>query len=288
MNVLIAGASGQVGQALQATSPAGAKIIAPSRAEFDIANADQVEAIVVASGPDIIFNAAAYTAVDKAEAFQDEAQKTNATAVGYLADICHIRNIHFVHVSTDYVFNGQLSRAYLPDDSPQPLSIYGRTKWEGEQAAGPAALVVRTAWVYSAMGHNFVRTMLRLMLERDEVKVVTDQIGSPTYALSLAQTLWSLAEHRASGMYHYTDSGVASWYDFAVAIQEEALAIGLLAKAIPITPITSSDYPTPAKRPAFCILDKAKTWDVIGHTAPHWRVNLRCMLNELKQRELFS
>jgi dTDP-4-dehydrorhamnose reductase len=145
-------------------------------------------------------------------------------------------------------------------------------------------LIVRTAGLYAPDGSNFVRTMLRVMAERSEVRVVTDQIGTPTYARSLAAALWVLAERRATGIFHFTDSGVASWYDFAVAIQEEALSLGLLARAIPITPIQTEDYPTPAKRPAFSVLDKSHTWLALGNPAPHWRTNLRHMLQEVKDR----
>jgi dTDP-4-dehydrorhamnose reductase len=282
MKVLIAGSNGQLGRALRAVAPAGIEVAAPSKAEFDIASVDQIEMIISRTKPDILFNAAAYTAVDKAESEPNKARLVNATAVSYLAQSCLRNDVQLVHVSTDFVFDGSSSRPYVTDEPPKPLSIYGLTKWEGEQAAGANALIVRTAWVYAANGQNFVRTMLRLMSERDDIKVVADQIGTPTYAPDLAKALWTLAEQRKSSIYHYTDSGVASWYDFAVAIQEEALAIGLLAKAIPIEPISSINYPTLARRPSFSVLDKTKTWDALGHAAPHWRSNLRLMLAETK------
>jgi dTDP-4-dehydrorhamnose reductase len=283
VKALIVGSAGQVGRALQAMAPEGSVVIAPTKSDLDITDASAVDTLVASSKPDLIFNAAAYTAVDKAENEIDRARQINATAVGHLATACHTYGARLVHVSTDFVFNGIVSRPYAPDDAPQPLSVYGQTKYEGEQAAGPMALIVRTAWVYATTGNNFVRNMLRLMAERDEVRVVADQISTPTYALSLAQTLWSLSTQGASGIYHFTDSGIASWYDFSIAIQEEALRLGLLSKAIPVIPISAEDYPTTARRPAFSVLDKTKTWKALGSTAPHWRVNLRAMLEDVKQ-----
>jgi dTDP-4-dehydrorhamnose reductase len=179
-----------------------------------------------------------------------------------------------VHVSTDFVFDGKASSPYAPDAPTRPLGVYGATKRDGEIAAGADALIVRTAWVYAAAGNNFVRTMLRLMAERDEVRVVADQIGTPTHAASLARAIWALAAAGSTGHYHWTDAGAASWYDFAVAIQEEALALGLLSRAVPIVPIRTVDYPTPAQRPAFSILDKTTTWAITG-PARHWRAELR-------------
>ena len=285
MRALIAGAAGQLGRCLQAAAPASAKVIAPAEADFDITDAAAVARVVADARPDVLFNAAAYTAVDKAETDAATARRINAGATGHLAAAACDAGCRLVHVSTDFVFDGTSSRAYRPDDPAAPISVYGQTKWEGEEAARavlPDALIVRTAWVYAPAGNNFVRTMLRLMSERDALSVVDDQIGTPTYAPGLAACLWSLAQQGAAGTYHYTDSGVASWYDFAVAIQDEALALGLLARAIPITPIPTSAYPTPARRPAFSLLDKAKTWEQLGAPAPHWRAQLRAMLKEIK------
>ena len=186
-----------------------------------------------------------------------------------------------VHVSTDFVFDGEASKAYEPQDEPNPLSAYGRTKREGEVAvlqSGADALIVRTAWVYSEGGRNFVQTMLRLMRERNEVRVVCDQIGAPTYARNLARSLWLLAEQAAAGLYHFTDSGVASWYDFAVAIREEATAAGIVTNPAPVVPIATDAYPTPARRPRFSVLDNSKTWSALGTTGQHWREALREML----------
>ncbi len=188
-----------------------------------------------------------------------------------------------VHVSTDFVFDGARSTPYPPDATPAPLGVYGRSKAEGEAAAlaAPGALVVRTAWVYAAHGRNFALIMLRFMRERPELHVVADQIGTPTHAASLARALLGLAGAGADGIWHYTDAGIASWYDFAVAIAEEAHAFKLIPAMPRITPIATRDYPTPARRPAYGVLDKTATSAVLGHPAAHWRAELRLMLAEL-------
>jgi dTDP-4-dehydrorhamnose reductase len=281
MKVLITGANGQLGRALQATARLGVSIIAAGSAELDIGDAAAVDALLSAERPDAIFNAAAYTAVDKAESEEALAMRVNAEGVANLARGAAAVGARLVHVSTDFVFDGRSGIPYAPEAPTAPLGVYGRTKRQGEIAAGPDALIVRTAWVYGSQGGNFVRTMLRLMAERDEVRVVADQIGTPTFAASLADALWRLHAAGAKGLFHYTDSGAASWYDFAVAIQEEALAIGLLARAVPVIPIATSDYPTPAARPHYSVLDKSATFALLGGAAPHWRVNLRKMLKDI-------
>ncbi|MFN4357533.1 dTDP-4-dehydrorhamnose reductase [Sphingopyxis alaskensis] len=283
MKLLITGANGQLGQALQraqAMMGGDIDILAVSRAELDIGDADAVAAFVDAAKPDLLINAAAYTAVDKAESDIDAAFRINGDAVGYLSRAASAVGARFVHVSTDFVFDGEAGRPYRSDAPTAPLGVYGASKRRGEELAGAGALIVRTAWVYGCHGNNFVRTMLRLMAERDELRVVADQIGTPTWATSLAQAIWKLVAADARGIYHYTDSGAASWYDFAVAIQEEALAIGLLDRAIPVLPIPSSAYSTPARRPHYSILDKEATSALIG-APPHWRSNLRLMLAEV-------
>lgn len=282
MRPLITGANGQLGISLRATVPAGIEAVAAGSAELDIRDSRLVEEFVVRNRPELILNAAAYTAVDKAESEEDAALAVNATGVANLAAAARKHGARLVHVSTDFVFEGKSGIPYRPDAPTGPASAYGRTKLAGEMAAGEGALIVRTAWVYGPKGNNFVRTMLRLMAERDEVRVVADQIGTPTYSPSLARALWSLASAGATGIHHYTDSGAASWYDFAVAIQEEALAIGLLDREVPVTPIATTDYPTPAARPHYSVLDKSATFALLGGPAPHWRVNLRRMLQEIK------
>lgn len=280
MKVLVTGAGGQLGRALAATAPADAVIDAVDIADLDLSDAAAIRARILADRPDMVMNAAAYTAVDKAEGEEQLARSINAHAVATMAGALAQYGGRLIHVSTDFVFDGTSSAAYRPDDARNPVSVYGRTKAEGEDAAGPDALIVRTAWVYTAGGANFVRTMLRLMAERDSVRVVADQIGAPTWAPGLASTLWRLAAQGATGLGHHSDAGVASWYDFAVAIQEEALAIGLLNRQVPVIPIATSDYPTPATRPAFSLLDSNATRAALDDGYTHWRVNLRKMLEE--------
>lgn len=285
MKVLITGAGGQLGRALQATVPAGVDPVALDRAALDIGDAAAVMARVRDLAPALVINAAAYTAVDKAESDAVAAHRINAEAPGHLAAAAAAVGARFIHVSTDFVFDGTSGTPYRPDHPTAPLGVYGATKLAGEQAvrsAQPDALIVRTAWVYGDAGHNFVRTMLRLMAERDEVRVVADQIGTPSYATGLARALWALDAAGATGIHHWTDSGAASWYDFAVAIQEEALAIGLLTRAVPVIPIATSDYPTPARRPSYSVLDKSAAVALVGACAPHWRVHLREMLGVIK------
>ncbi|MCI4588662.1 dTDP-4-dehydrorhamnose reductase [Sphingobium sp. BYY-5] len=282
MKALIVGAKGQLGRGLQATAPANAVLTCVGSDELDITRPEAVQAFVAQEKPDLLLNAAAYTAVDKAEQEEELALAINGTAVGTLASAAHAVGARFVHVSTDFVFDGLSGVPYAPDAPTGPLSAYGRTKLSGEQLAGPDALIVRTAWVYAPTGGNFVRTMLRLMGERPEVRVVADQIGTPTYAPGLAAALWTMAGAGVTGLYHYTDSGAASWYDFAVAIQEEGLAAGLLSQAARIVPIPTSDYPTPAKRPHYSVLDKATTYAALGGPTPHWRANLRIMIDAIR------
>jgi dTDP-4-dehydrorhamnose reductase len=282
MKVLILGARGQLGRALQGTAPAETDIVSYDKSTLDITDVDAVTAVVNRVEPKIIFNAAAYTAVDKAESEEDIALAVNATAVASLANAARCQGAHFVHISTDFVFDGFSGIPYAPDAATAPLGAYGRTKLAGERAAGEGALIVRTAWVYGPSGGNFVRTMLRLMAERPEVRVVSDQIGTPTYAPNLAAALWTMAAKGTRGIHHYTDAGACSWYDFAVAIQEEATTAGLLDREVPIIPINSTDYPTSAKRPYYSVLDKSSTYHILGKPAPQWRVNLRKMMAEIK------
>lgn len=282
MKVLVTGAQGQLGRALTATAPAGVDLVALGRDALDLGDPASIRHVVADVRPDVIINAAAWTAVDRAEAKEDAARLINAQAVAELAAAARQAEARLAHVSTDFVFDGRSSAPYAPDAATNPLSAYGRTKLAGEQAAGTDALVVRTAWVYAPTGANFVRTMLRLMAERPEVRVVADQIGTPTYAPDLARALWGLIAAEVRGVHHYTDAGVASWYDFAVAIQEEALALDLLPAKVPIVPIATRDFPTPAVRPSYSVLDKSATWAALGRVSPHWRANLRLMLNEIK------
>jgi dTDP-4-dehydrorhamnose reductase len=283
MRVLITGANGQLGGALQRTAPGWADINAIDVEDVDLTDAAMLTARLVVEAPDVIINAAAYTAVDRAESDEALARAINAEAVAVMVEAMAGTGGKVVHVSTDYVFDGTASDPYSPDAPRNPQSAYGRTKAEGEDKLRPEDLLVRTAWVYEAGGANFVRTMIRLMNERDELGVVADQVGSPTWATGLARTIWALAEKGASGTFHHADDGAISWHDFAVAIAEEAHALGLIRRIPVIRPITTADYPTPAKRPAFSLLDCRATRAALGEEPVHWRTNLRLMLKEEAQ-----
>ncbi|MEY3635171.1 MAG: hypothetical protein RLZZ61_1581 [Pseudomonadota bacterium] len=281
MKALITGVNGQLGKALLADAPAGWTCLALDRAALDLSDADAIARMVDAEQPDLVLNAAAYTAVDRAESAPELAYAINARAPAAFSKALGNAG-RLVQVSTDFVFDGARGHAYLPDDIRNPQSVYGASKAAGEDAAGDKAIIVRTSWVYAAGGANFVRTMLRLMRERDELRVVADQIGSPTWVKGLTAAIWGLAVKDAIGIWHYRDAGIASWYDFAVAIAEEAHAIGLLDRIPAIHPIASSEYPTPARRPAFSVLDVTATREALGDVSTHWRSNLRTMLKEEK------
>lgn len=280
MRVLITGAKGQLGGALQRCAPPEAVITAIDVAECDLTDAAAVRDVLRQAAPDLILNAAAYTAVDKAESDEATAQAINADAVALMAEAMAAAGGKLVHVSTDYVFDGTAATPYSPDAARNPQSVYGRTKAAGEDHVRDSDILVRTAWVYEAGGANFVRTMIRLMKEREELGVVADQIGSPTWASGLARTIWGLVAKDASGTFHHSDAGVASWYDFAVAVAEEAHALGMIPRIPVIRPLTTADYPTPARRPAFSLLDSRGTRAVLGDEPVHWRTNLRLMLKE--------
>ncbi|MGV6857574.1 MAG: dTDP-4-dehydrorhamnose reductase [bacterium] len=284
--VLITGAAGQLGWELQRCIPQGWKVLAMDVDKLDITDAEQVMSVVASEKPDWIFNAAAYTAVDKAESDEERARAINATGARHLAEAAKAHGARLLQVSTDFVFDGTKSTPYTAEDPTNPVGLYGQTKLEGEQAVeevlGNETLIVRTAWVYSMHANNFVKTMLRLMGERDKLGVVADQIGTPTWAAELARVLYLMAERDLRGIYNWTDAGVASWYDFAHAIHELALEQGLLETPVKLTPIPAAAYPTPAARPAFSVLDKDPLREAIGYTGMHWRDALKKMLKELK------
>lgn len=284
MKVLVTGSSGQVARALAVTRPGHVELVGLDRQKLDIGNRAAVMDMVAGHAPDLVINTAAYTAVDRAESEPHAAMSVNGIGVGWLADATALCGARLIQLSTDYVFSGHSPEPYAVDALPDPVSVYGQTKRAGEQAALSAtgALVVRTAWVYAAGGFNFVETMLRLLAGTDPVRVVADQIGTPTHARSLAITLWDLIGCGVTGIYHVTDAGIASWYDFAVAIQEEAIALGLLDHSVAVIPISTLDYPTPAPRPPCAVLDKSETWAILGRTGSHWRVELRAMLANRK------
>jgi dTDP-4-dehydrorhamnose reductase len=282
VKALVTGVTGQLGKALLATRPESWTCIALDRTALDLSDADAIARVIDTEQPDLVLNAAAYTAVDRAESEPELSQAINAGAPGAFARALAGSGKRLVQVSTDFVFDGASGRSYRPDDPKNPQSVYGSGKAAGEDAAGPEAIIVRTSWVHAAGGANFVLNMLRLMRERSELRVVADQIGSPTWANGLAQTVWGLAEKDRPGIWHHRDAGVASWYDFAVAIAEEAAALGLISRIPTIIPIATTDYPTPAKRPSFSVLDVSATRALLGDGNVHWRANLKTMLKEEK------
>jgi dTDP-4-dehydrorhamnose reductase len=286
MKVLVLGGGGQVARAVAAAAPAGHQVTVRSRSELDIGDADAVARALAESGAQWMVNGAAYTAVDLAEDQPALATAVNDIAVGVLASAASKAGCRLLHLSTDFVFDGRSNRAYLPADAAKPLSVYGASKLGGERHVlhdAGSGIVLRTAWVYAAEGRNFLLTMLRLMREKEQLSVVCDQIGTPTCAAGIAAAIWGLIEAQAAGgVYHWTDLGVASWYDFAVAIQDEALTRGLLSRAIPITPVPSAAYPTRARRPAFSVLDSTSTRALIKVPSRHWRHNLRTLLDDIR------
>jgi dTDP-4-dehydrorhamnose reductase len=285
MRALVTGAGGQLANELLRHAPGDAEVVALTEHELNICDEAAVAAAMAAQAPDVVFNAAAYTAVDRAESDPATAFRVNRDGAAILARAANAAGAKMVHVSTDFVFDGQTTRPYRPEDEAAPLGVYGASKHAGDQAvaaAAPDALIVRTAWVYSTWGGNFLKTMLRLMGERSEVRVVADQIGTPTSATTLAETLWGLTRAGASGMFHCTDAGVASWYDFAQAIAEDAHELGMIRAGVGVIPIATQDYPTPARRPAFSVLDKTTTWTALGGPPQHWRIAMRQVLRGLR------
>ena len=285
--VLITGADGQLGTELQKTGPKNFELLALGRDQLDIGAAEPIADTISQFKPTAVINAAAYTAVDQAEAEPEEAEQINSLAPGYLAAACRKNRALLIHISTDFVFDGLGNVPYKPDSKTSPLGSYGRTKLLGEEKILEelsTALIVRTSWVYSAYGKNFVKTMLRLMQERDTVRVVEDQIGAPTWARGLAQMLWaSLSKDNIRGIYHWSDEGICSWYQFAKAIAEEAVKIGLIRRCAQVEPISSKNYKTLATRPDYSVLDCSSTIRDIGISPRPWRSQLKSMLEDLKR-----
>lgn len=285
MKALIVGANGQLGTTLVQTAPAVVDCNAVDLPECDITHGEAVAALIAAEQPDVVVNAAAYTAVDRAEEASAAAFAVNAAGARNLAVAAKRQGVRLIHVSTDYVFDGTACRPYPPQAPCRPIGVYGRSKREGEVHLLELIddpVIVRTAWLYSPYGSNFVLTMLRLMRERDQIRVVSDQVGAPTWAMTLARAIWAIVQRpHLNGIYHWCDAGAASWYDFAVAIQEEALRIGHLKRAIPVHPIPTEAYPTAARRPSYSLLDCQAAWRDLGLEPLHWRVALRQMLETI-------
>lgn len=289
--ILLIGITGQIGQELQQTLPSIGEVIGVGRPELDLSQPEQIKERIAQIKPNTIVNAAAYTAVDKSESESDLAMAINATAPKAIAIAAQDINARVLHISTDYVFNGQNYTPYKEGDRPDPLGVYGKSKLLGEIGIKENCdrhLILRTAWVYGSKGHgNFVKTMLRLGAERTELKVVADQIGSPSWsydiALAITQLLAkSLTDESIKGIYHFTNSGVASWYDLALATFDEAKQLGFPLKVEQVVPITTAEFPTPTQRPAYSVLAKTKITETLGMHPPYWRDSLRKMLSEWK------
>jgi len=287
VKALVTGAGGQVGRALVATVPPHVQLIAVGHQELDITDEAAVMSCLRAHTPNVVVNAAAHTAVDRAESEPDLARRINTQGAEYLARAARATRSRLVHLSTDFVFDGTSSRPYRPDTPTHPLSVYGLTKRDGEQVVLDTlqgqGVVLRTSWVYAAQGANFVRTMLRVMAANRSARVVADQVGTPTAAASVAQAVWKILENPSlTGIHHWSDAGVASWYDLAVAVAEEGAQLGLLPAGVSVTPIATEDYPTPARRPAYSVLDKSSLV-AAGWVPLHWRAQLRVVLGEIKR-----
>ena len=292
-SILLIGNNGQVGTELQNILSSDYQVIGLARPEIDLTQGHNLRQIIQAVQPEIIINGAAYTAVDKAESEAEIAHEVNAIAPQIIAEESQKLGSFLIHISTDYVFDGNSNYPYQETDITNPLSMYGKTKLAGEMAIQQACadyIILRTAWVYGTDGKgNFVKTMLRVGKDRLEVRVVADQIGSPTWAHDIADTISKIIPQltsEISGIYHYTNSGVASWYDFAVAIFEEAQKLGFPVQINQVIPITTPEYPTPAKRPAYSVLACRKISQLLGTYPPHWRQRLILMLKELKEKSL--
>jgi dTDP-4-dehydrorhamnose reductase len=292
MKVIITGAAGQLGQALCLQAPDPLELITTSRSggdgtiPLDLADAAACRALVQEHRPDWLINAGAYTAVDKAESEPDLAQAVNAGAPAAFAEALQATGGRLLQVSTDFVFNGAQGSPYRPDQPVDPLGVYGASKASGEAAAAGALAadrlcILRTSWVYGPVGKNFLLTMLRLMREREQLGVVADQVGCPTATAGLAQACWAVLDQGVSGVHHWSDAGAASWYDFAVAIAELGQAAGLLENPARINPITTDDYPTPAQRPSYSLLDCTGTRQALQRPPLHWREALRQVMADV-------
>lgn len=285
--IIVSGKNGQLGNELRDVS-----VLFPQfqyrffgKDDLDITNSSTVETIFKKYKPSYFVNAAAYTAVDKAETEQEAAYLTNAEAAGIVAKACNSYNTLLIHISTDYVFDGTNTIPYKEDNATKPINYYGFSKWMGEQLAlenNPATIIIRTSWVYSVYGHNFVKTMLRLMKERNDINVVNDQTGSPTYAKDLAEAILQIIAncqlsiaHFSRGVYNFSNEGIISWYDFACAIKE------IKNFSCNVHPITAAQYSTPAKRPAYSVLDKEKIQKTYGIILKHWKQSLEECLGKL-------
>lgn len=283
--ILVTGANGQLGNELQMLAPdfPGYDFLFVTKEELNIVNASTLEKYFAAHNIDFCINCAAYTAVDKAESEPENAFLINATAVATLATVCDKNNTQLIHISTDYVFDGTANLPYKETDKTNPVSVYGKSKLQGEELAmqnAPSTVIIRTAWLYSSFKANFVKTMLRLMKEKESINVVSDQFGCPTYAADLAVVIMQIIASNQSkanpGIYHYSNAGVTNWYEFAVAIKR------LTGCNCIVNPITTAEYPTAAKRPSYSVLDTTKIKETFKLNIPDWEKSLEKCLALLK------
>ncbi len=291
MKTIITGCNGQLGHELLRSVPPQMTIEAVDIDILDITDQSAVKDFVNAARPQLIINAAAYTAVDKAEDDRETAYAVNAQAVKFLAEAALQNKARVIHISTDYVFDGLASQPYQPDDATAPASVYGQTKLAGEQLLQELlpqqSVIIRTAWLYSIHGNNFLKTILKLLRERDSIGIIADQFGTPTAAATLADTVWRFAAiPQIYGIFHWTDGDSASWYDFAREIRRIGIDIGLLdSTAAEIRPITTADYPLPAPRPSYSVMDKSSTYQTLGIASAPWPEALRQVMLELQTVE---
>ena len=284
--IIVFGSSGQLGQCLKkvANSQQLTNIYFPVAGEGNILDEAGLEELFAKHNPQYCINCAAYTAVDKAEEDIHTARKVNADGASNLAKLCKLNGVTLIHVSTDFVFEGNTPYVLTEVDAANPINVYGLTKLEGEQVIAetlPQHYTIRTSWLYSEFGNNFVKTMLRLGAERTELKIIADQIGTPTYAIDLAECILAIikADNKQYGTYHYSNEGVASWYDFAQAIFD------ISKTEVKVYPIRTSQYPTPAIRPAFSVMDKAKVKSTFNIEIPYWRHSLEICIKRLNEQQ---
>lgn len=294
MRILITGARGQIGQELLCSAPKDWQVHGLDSSELDITDAQQVMATVQVLQPQLIINTAAYTAVDQAENDSQRAYAVNHLGAENLAKAAQTFGCPLLHISTDYVFSGEHNQPYTEQDIAAPCSVYGISKWLSEQAVRefcPQHIILRTSWVFGVYGNNFVKTMLRLAQERDELSIVSDQIGGPTSAHSIALVLWRIAElYRSAGYcvwgtYHFSGAPACSWYTFAHEIFQQATELKLTQHSPVLTPINSRDYHTPAKRPAYSVLDNSKIQQQFNIRQSDWRIELNDMLQTLRDAQ---
>jgi dTDP-4-dehydrorhamnose reductase len=286
MKILVTGGKGQLGLSIKKISAdyPGMDFCFTDTVELDITNPDKLEKFITVNDFTHIINCAAYNEVDKAETEEEQARLINFTGVKHLAEISHKHKLNFIHISTDYVFDGKNYRPYTEIDPPNPVNFYGLTKFEGEQAAMnhcKNTIIIRTSWLFSEFGKNFLKTILRISSERSQIKVVSDQIGTPTYAGDLAQAILIIIQQkrpvREPQIYHYSGEGVASWYDFAHDI------ISLTGNGCEILPVSTEEYPLPAARPFYSVLSKSKIKHEFGLSIPYWKISLQKSLDRLQK-----